>query len=340
MDETEVTPAQAEQPNATTTNSGEAPKENPAESSLSVDALDAVGYEKLLKDLDVSKEEKPPAEVKAEAEEVKEETVQEEPKKEESTKEKEPEATEDTEDPNKLPERVRVGNWSEVERKAIALRARNPDMSLDEALAKIKGNEPEKAEETKQSVPSLDEVEAQVAKVKADRKQALKDLDFEKLGDLDETLDGLREKQAQLRESAKEAEVEARASYQRSVEDSKRKAVSFYPDTTNKESQLVRRMVEIDNALKEQDNPLYYSADKPFKIAQMAGNDLGIAPKDPNRKIEKVVTPAPSSASRKAIQAPIASGNARSNGSGIKSLETVLDGISDEEAFRSLIGKI
>ena len=335
MDETEVTPAQAEQPNATTTNSGEAPKENPAEASLSVDALDAVGYEKLLKDLDVSKQEQQPAEVKAEAGEVKEETVQEEP-----TKEKEPEATEDTEDPNKLPERVRVGNWSEVERKAIALRARNPDMSLDEALAKIKGNEPEKAEETKQSVPSLDEVEAQVAKVKADRKQALKDLDFEKLGDLDETLDGLREKQAQLRESAKEAEVEARASYQRSVEDSKRKAVSFYPDTTDKQSQLVRRMVEIDNALKEQDNPLYYSADKPFKIAQMAGNDLGIAPKDPNRKIEKVVTPAPSSASRKAIQAPIASGNARSNGSGIKSLETVLDGISDEEAFRSLIGKI
>jgi hypothetical protein len=337
MDETEVTPAQAEQPNATTTNSGEAPKENPAESSLSVDALDAVGYEKLLKDLDVSKEEKPPAEVKAEAEEVKEETVPEEPKKEESTKEEE---SEDTEDPSNLPERVRIGNWSEVERKAIALRARNPDMSLDEALARIKGNAPEEVEETKQSMPSLDEVEAQVARVKADRKQALKDLDFEKLGDLDETLDGLREKQAQLRESAKEAEVEARASYQRSVEDSKRKAVSFYPDTTDRQSQLVRRMVEIDNALKEQDNPLYYSADKPFKIAQMAGNDLGIAPKDPNRKVEKVVTPAPSSASRKAIQTPIASGNARSNGSSIKSLETVLDGISDEEAFRSLIGKI
>jgi hypothetical protein len=339
MDETEVTPVQTEQPNATT-NSGETPKENPAESSLNVEALDVVGYEKLLKELDVSKQEQP-AEVEAKAEEVKEETVPEEPKKEEATKEKEPEATEETEDPSKLPERVRIGNWSEVERKAIALRARNPDMSLDEALAKIKGNEPEKAEETKQSVPSLDEVEAQVAKVKADRKQALKDLDFEKLGDLDETLDGLREKQAQLRESAKEAEVEARASYQRSVEDSKRKAVSFYPDTTDKQSQLVRRMVEIDNALKEQDNPLYYSADKPFKIAQMAGNDLGIAPKDPSRKVEKVVTPAPSSASRKAIQTPpIASGNARSNGSGIKSLETVLDGISDEEAFRSLIGKI
>ena len=332
MDEKE-SPAQAEQPNPTTTNSGETPKENPADLSLNVEALDVAGYEKLLKELDNPKLGKP-AEVEAKTEEV--EAIQEVVKEETP---KTAEAEEDTEDPTKLPERVRIGNWSENERKAIALRARNPDMSLDEALAKVKGNEPEK-EEPKASVPSLDEVESQVLKVKADRKQALKDLDFEKLGDLDETLDGLREKQAQLRESAKEAEVEARSSYQRSVEDSKRKAVSFYPDTTSKESPLVKRMVEIDNALKEQDNPLYYSADKPFKIAQMAGNDLGIGPKDPNRKIEKIVTPATPSASRNAIQTPIASGNARSHGSSINSLETVLDGITDEEAFRSLIGRI
>ena len=46
---------------------------------------------------------------------------------------------------NILPERVRVGSWSEEERKALQIRARNPDLSLAQAMEMVKKGESEQA---------------------------------------------------------------------------------------------------------------------------------------------------------------------------------------------------
>jgi hypothetical protein len=73
-------------------------------------------------------------------------------------------------------------------------------------------------------------------------------------------------------------EQEQEAEYRETLKESQNKAVKFYPDTSDKNSAITKRMVEIDNELNEMDNDLYHDPDKPFIIAQMAARELGIAP--------------------------------------------------------------
>jgi hypothetical protein len=65
------------------------------------------------------------------------------------------------------------------------------------------------------------------------------------------------------------------------VEKSQMLAVEYFPDTTKEDSRLVKRMFEFDAKLGENEDPLYYSPDKPFILTQIAASDLGISPAKP-----------------------------------------------------------
>jgi hypothetical protein len=75
------------------------------------------------------------------------------------------------------------------------------------------------------------------------------------------------------------------AEFNRRLDASKVRALELYPDVSveanaNGQTPLVKEMMRLDNILKETGNELYYSPDKPFKLTQMAANNLGIAPRD------------------------------------------------------------
>jgi len=58
---------------------------------------------------------------------------------------------------------------------------------------------------------------------------------------------------------------------------SERQAVTAYPDTTNAESRIVKRMAALDKAFEKDGNPIFNSPDKPMILAKMAAKELGIA---------------------------------------------------------------
>lgn len=58
---------------------------------------------------------------------------------------------------------------------------------------------------------------------------------------------------------------------------SEQRAIADYPDAANANSPIAKMMGQIDMALKNGGDPLYYSADKPYIIAQRAASALGIS---------------------------------------------------------------
>lgn len=240
----------------------------------------------------------------AATEESKTEEAKEDPKPEEQAQVAKPEEAE--EDITRLPERVRVGSWNETERKALQIRARNPDLTLEQALEMVK----------KESGPEFIPPTAFLAKIEDTVRQkaaALKALEFDKAAELELELVKL---QKGLREAEYgERHIEAQRAQQEQVaqEEAKAKSVRYYPDAAKADSPLVQKMHEIYADLKATGNPLIQDPQMPWRLTQMAANELGIAPRV-NGAVKAKSTPQPapsSSAAKPRNQTPIASGNAR-----------------------------
>jgi len=205
-----------------------------------------------------------------------------------------------------LPERVRIGNWTEIERKAILLRQRNPDMSLAEALSRVSPQQETAIESAPSPIlPSEQEVADRIMELKAAKKDALANVELDKLYDIDEQIEAAKDQISNIRVQKAQEQVQENARFENTVSTSKTRAVDLYPDVTKAESPLVQKMIEIDNRLKDSENPLYYSAEKPLKVAQMAANELGIPPRDPRQQ------PSSSKATTSPQRTPAAPANGR-----------------------------
>jgi hypothetical protein len=113
----------------------------------------------------------------------------------------------------------------------------------------------------------------------------LNDLNFERLKAEIAEADASR-RAAQVAENAKAQE------HIKIYEEGLAKAVSSYPDAAVEGSALWNEMAAIDAALEQQGNPLFSDPNKGFKIAQMAANNLAIAPKLPGRPAQAAHAPA------------------------------------------------
>lgn len=256
----------------------------------------------------------------------------------------------------KLPPQYRWRPKTEVDALAMDIVKRaeksGKEIALEEALYQAKAilvqdPVPEAGEVAEGAFPAtVEESLAMLAEMRADRKQAFaQDLDFAKAADLDERIEAIKDHIAETKRSEAESEQEQRLEWEQTLEASKARAVEAYPDTTNAQSALVLKMVEIDAQLKEDGNPLFHAADKPLKLAQMAANELGIAPRRqgaaPTRK--NVVSSQPAQTTRSVQPAGIpVSGSARttqvSNNGQIGVVE--LDKVNDEESWRAAMKKL
>lgn len=229
---------------------------------------------------------------------------------------------------NVLPERVRVGSWSEEERKALQIRARNPDLTLAQAMEMVKKGESEQA--TQLADPATLETKiSERAKAKAD---AIRALEFDKAADLELEIQNLNLELRRSERRAVEEASKAQAEYSQKVSEAKAKAVKFYPDASDKNSPLVAKMNEIYESLRDTQNPLVSDPDLPWKLTQMAANAIGIAPNSSR--------PAPSSSVARQNKPPIASGNARTTAPANISPKDLIAKIEDLDTLQALASRL
>jgi hypothetical protein len=220
------------------------------------------------------------------------------------------------------------------------------EMTLNEALAQAgailapdKGSDADAGDTGgAEALPdTLKDAEALLVDLRAQRKQAFaKDLDFERAAELDERIEALRDHLGTLKNAEAAARQDQEAAWEQTLAEAKTKAVALYPDAAQPTSALVKRMVEIDAALKETGNDLFYSPEKPLKLAQMAANELGIAPRAGGAKPassqpvkSRPVQPQPASATARTTQGS-------PSGQSVVDLDKVVDEDSWREATRKL----
>ena len=230
---------------------------------------------------------------------------------------------------NILPERVRVGSWSEEERKALQIRARNPDLSLAQAMEMVKKGESETTATQYADPATIETKMSERGKAKA---EAIRALEFDKAADLELEIQNLSLELRRSERRASEDATKAQADFSHRVGDAKAKAVKFYPDASEKSSPLVAKMNEIYESLKDTQNPLISDPELPWKLTQMAANAIGIAPNSGR--------PAPSSSVARQNKPPIASGNARTTAPANISPKDLVANIQDLDTLQALAARL
>jgi len=209
------------------------------------------------------------------------------------------------EEENKLPDRVRLGGLSDADKghivaaKAIATAEKIP---FADALFRVTGKATAKAEgatgsetatetaaTTEGASRTVEQIQADIAAKKAEKKDAAAQLDLSRTAEIDDELDTLRDELGMARRAVEEAnwlaENERQTQFQTSVRDSKKRLLEAYPDAADDNSALSKEMLAIADVMEQQNNPLVYEADAPFKIGQMAANKRGIPPQSgPSKK--------------------------------------------------------
>lgn len=201
-----------------------------------LDGMDATAYAELLRDLETAPD--PEAQAPAPAEDV--------PAEQPTTEEEET-----AEEPDVLPERIRTNQFDDREKLALKIhrdmkKAGTP-ISFAEAEKRVNalyGGEP--AAETEEAAPvnptpEPSDIEAQIADLKAAKKEAARDVDLEKVLEIDEQIDGLR---AQL-ETSRQAAATRQAETVSKFDQKKVELRAMFPDFNDANSALSRKWAEL-----------------------------------------------------------------------------------------------
>lgn len=181
--------------------------------------------------------------------------------------------------------RLRFSETDKVGRLAASLLKRNRDLTMEEAVGRAKQQlgikDPAATPEAPQSTlpQTVDAVDAEIKNLRAQRKKANTDLNFEAASDLNDKIEDLLLHRGKIERDAQRAESEQAASYDRQFDAAVAKAADLYPDSANAESEFGKRMLEIERDLKANGDPLYNSPTKALKIAQMVAAEKNIAPR-------------------------------------------------------------
>lgn len=251
--------------------------------------------------------------------------------------ETEPEPQSDEEQPEpKTPDRFRFKDPMD---QAVAVLAKAKGISLVEA-AQIIAGAPSKSTEAEQQQadegPSVASVSDEIDRLVDEQAQALTNLEFETAAKLVKEINSLRDKRDELRIT--EASATARKQQQqvdefdRAYSKSESNAVTFYPDAAKADSELTKRMIELDNQMRDLGDPLYDSPDKPFILAKAAAKELGIPMAKPGAKPAAAapppkapIQPAPGNRGTTSATAPAAK------------LDQVIEGLGTEGAYEDFV---
>ncbi len=202
---------------------------------------------------------------------------------------------------------LRLADNDEVGRLAASFKKRNRDWTLEQALDAAKKQlgvaTPSTAEtaapKTKSDMPdTIEAVQTAEDDLLERRSKEFTALNFEEVAKIDVALRKLDRHRTNLEREGERAQSQQAQDYDRTFDASQVRAAEHYPFVNDPQSAAAKRMLEIDASLKELNDPLFSSADKPFKIAQMVAAEMNIAPKRKGApaapaKPAAPVTPAP-----------------------------------------------
>jgi hypothetical protein len=271
-------------------------------------------------------------------EEVIEEAQEEEAPAEETEEESTTEETEETEEEEQpKAARYRIKAKNDVERTALALHKANPDWTLEQSIDAAKKLHPETATETHEEAESesvsLDTIDAQIAELKEKRKAAIKEFDADLQIEIEDQLDALKDQKSNLALKQQERAITEEQRFYAEADHFAKEAVALYPDSANPNSALAKEMARIDADLIATDNPLIYDPKKAFRVAQMAANNLAIAPRSQTKPVTVKKT-----STRPAFQP--SSGTTRSTTAAAPVLDALAKDDMTLSEYEALVGQV
>lgn len=197
---------------------------------------------------------------------------------------------------------LRLPKDDKVGRLAAALMKRNKDMGWEEATERARkelgiknpsttADEPATPESTLPK--TVEETNAQIARLRDERRKANSEVRFEDASDLSNQIEDLIQHRFSLERQEEKRASSEEAAYNRDFSASEKRANELYEFAGKPESPGGKRMREIEAELKENEDPLYYSPNKPLKIAQMVAAELNIAPRKKGAPAAPVKAAAP-----------------------------------------------
>jgi hypothetical protein len=215
---------------------------------------------------------------------------------------------------------LRLPDSDKVGRLATALMKRNRDMPMEEAIEKARKQlgvktEAPKGEVTEANPPgfpdTVDATTAEITKLRAERKEANTNLNFEKATELSDKIEDLHNHRFKLERQGERKQADAEKAYNQQFATSESRSKELYDFAGNPESPGARRMAEIDADLLTNGDPLYHSPDKPLRVAQMVAAELNIAPRKKGAPATPVKPAAPISAAQPAKKQVLPGGGSR-----------------------------
>lgn len=171
---------------------------------------------------------------------------------------------------------------------------------MHEAVAKAQqqlGIKPEVAKSTQEATPkgptlpqTTQATDTLLEQRFTEYENAMKEVRLDDAAKINREIHQLTLHRSSLERRAEQDQVTAERQYNTDFDTSHAKAAELYPFVNDPASAGAKRALQIEADLKRNDDPLYYSPQKPLKLAQMVAAELNIAPRNKN------ATPAPKAA--------------------------------------------
>jgi hypothetical protein len=214
-----------------------------------------------------------------------------------------------------------------------ALRAANPQLSLKQALTLAEQalgvDEPVQQVDDTPPPPAVTDLRAELKALKAQHLKMTREYaDDSEFEDVEKRI---LEIETDLIPAAQQFEQQRHVQIAHEFEQHAARAVELYPDAATAGSPLYNRMAEIHDDLEANGNPLVNAPDKALRIAQMAANELNIAPR-------RATAPAkPGTRSPAPMTRPLADAHSRTSAPRQTRVEQVIESISSTEDFEKLV---
>ena len=262
---------------------------------------------------------------------------------EEPAEEEETEADDESDEEKPASNRFRVRAKDDVEAEALSLRKRHPDWSLEKCLTSAKSilgvdstpaDEPAD-DESKGEPETVANITAQLRELAEQKAQAYAALEIEQVAEVDKLMDELRDRREEIRVTEAQAKQEKATREQEQFESayskSERLTATYYPDATDPDSALTKKMIEMDARMRELGDPLYDSPEKPFTLAKMAARELQIP-------MAQVNGTKPAAAKKTAPFNPAPGNRGTSPAVPAARLEQAIDGLETLEDYEKFVG--
>ncbi len=219
--------------------------------------------------------------------------------------------------------RPRLNSLPVEEREAISLRKdlkeKGQDVPLAECLARVKAKyagPPAAAAPDLAATPArtAEAVQAEIADTENARREAIRALDPDAQFEAEDKIRALQGEAQELQARQQQEQVSQQSAFEAAVSESHALTARIYPAYAMANHAIHAEADRIYSALEKTGNPLVTQSDCPFRVYQMAANELGIPPFDPGTqppaapptapKSPALATPKPQPVQRTAVVRP------------------------------------